>query len=71
MMMMRVRKRRRSCGVVVNFFSKKKINKHKTKQHKNKYAQYISSLYFVHAVTAAARAATRRRRRTNISNNNV
>ena len=53
MMMMRVRKRRRSCGVVgVNFFSKK--NQTNTKQNKSaqkQYAQYISSLYFVHAVS--------------------
>ena len=55
----------------VNSFSKKKYKKINTQ--KQIYAQYISTLYFVHAVTAATRAATRRRRRrrTNISNNNV
>ena len=52
-------------------FFKKKIKTNQT--NKNKYAQYISSLYFVHAVTAATTTATttRRRRRTNISDTNV
>ena len=50
----------------VNSFSKKKYKKINTQ--KQIYAQYISTLYFVHAVTAATTTTTRTR--TNISDNN-